>query len=331
MHDLYNDTAHAYIRFLANKYPGVQPLLKVAEFEDSREEIPKTAFAWPGRGLFPVHTPAHAVVSALYAHEQGAPAFVQEKIAEALAAYGVPDEVFAREVEKVASSETLFEDGTYPVGSPDEVLHAQARLLSQADRLPLDQRVEVFHKLAMAATSVGVDLHPISQAWGLAAYSNPQKVMEGLEARAQLAKTAEIKQTYRELADSLQEKPLQLRDYDTRVKLASTLMDLDKVAEITSHYDRRIPDPLCTVFNTHVKLGAQVVNLGTDAYDLSSLVALPTSFYADTLGPEILSEIAPGGQINPEAVEAILPTLPADMLKHFQQGLASAGVAPLGI
>ena len=109
------------------------------------------------------------------------------------------------------------------------------------------------------------------------------------------------------------------------------ILKADEAAGLARHYDRKIPDPICTVFNTAVKLSAQMVNLGNDAYDLGSLAALPASFYSDALGPEVLSEIAPGGSVGPDRLAAVLPTLPADMLRGLQQGLASAGVAPTGL
>lgn len=332
MIDLYSDTAHAQIRRLVNERPGAVGFLKEAQFEDARDEIPGHAFAWPERQLFPVHTPGHAVVSHLYAEDQGAPELVRAKIAQALLAYGVPvDELAPQGTKTAAPEECLFPDGTYPVRTAEEVAYAQGRLLDQAERLPLEARVEAFHKLASVADRHGVDLHPLAQGWGMAAFSNVAKVQEGLTGRYHLAKTAEHKSAYVELSAALAEDPRQLRDYDARVKLASVLLKTDVAAGITGAYGKKIPDPLLTVFNTPVKTGAQLVSLGNDAYDLASLASLPTSFYSDALGPEVLSEIAPGGQMNPEQLAAILPTLPADMLRILQQALASAGVAPTGI
>lgn len=332
MFDLYSDTAHATIRRLVQERPGAAGLLKEAQFEDSRDEIPPAAFAWPERRLFPVHTPGHAIVSHLYAEDQGAPPPVRAKIAEALAAYAVPLAELAPVQAKVAApEECLFDDGSYPVRTAEEVAYAQARLLPQAERLPLEDRVAAFHKLACVAERFGVELDPLAQAWGMSAFSNVARVQEGLTGRYHLAKTAEHKRVYVALSEALAEDPRQLRDYAARVKLASVILKTDAAAGITGAYGKKILDPLRTVFNTPVKTGAQLVSLGDDAYDVTSLAALPQTFYADALGPEVLSEIAPGGQLDPDQLGAVLPTLPADMLRQFKQALASAGVAPTGI
>lgn len=332
MTDLYDDTAHATIRRLLAERPGAAAYLKTAEFEDTRDEIPQGAFAWSERRRLPVHTREHAVASFLYAEDAEVPAHVRAKVAEALVAYGVSPAELAPETEKAAAEdECLFPDGSYPVRNADEVRYAEARLLPQAGRLPLEDRVVTFHKLACAADRHGVDLHPMSQAWGMSAFANVEKVQDALTGRYYLAKTAEHRRAYADIGESLREEPHMLRGYQARVKLASTLLKLDAAAGITGSYNRQIPDPLCSVFNTTVKVGAQLVGLGNDAYELSTLAGLPPSFYADTLGPEVLSEIAPGGRLDPEQLAAVLPTLPADMLRQFQQGLASAGVKPTGI
>lgn len=328
--DIYHDAAHAHLRHLVARHPGVEPILKTAEFEDDPSDLPGTAFAWPTQRRYPIHTAAHAVVSHLYvgANPQ-APAFVRGKVAEALEAYGVPQEALVRVTEKVAESDEDFlfpESHTYPVRGPREVKMAEARLLEQADRLALPARVAAFHKLAQAAERHGVTLQPAAQAWGMSALANPGVVLDGLAARAHLAKTAEVRDAYERAATALRQEPTALRSFDARVKLASLLLKLDKTAGVDAHYGRKIPDPLHTVFNTPMKVSAQMIDIGGGAYDLQDLVAFPPDFYADSLGPEVVREIAPGGQMDAAKLAAVLPTLPMELKRVLGETLRSAGV-----
>ena len=79
LNDLYNDPGHSLLAHLFSQHPGAGEFVKGAQYEDRRDQIPVTAFAWPERQLFPVHSPAHAVVSFLYAKHGAA----QTKVAAA--------------------------------------------------------------------------------------------------------------------------------------------------------------------------------------------------------------------------------------------------------
>lgn len=333
--DLYNDTAHADLKRLVALHPGAHEMLKTAEFEDDPGLIPETAFAWGSRRLYPVHTAEHAVVSALYAREDPTvPPHVRAKIAEALEAYAVPEEVLRKHEVKVASApgDFLFpEEETYPVRDAGEVKTAEARMMEEAWKLPLERRVEVFHKLATAADRHGVTLGPVAQGWGLASFSAPEKVLEGVTARAFLVKDAEAKVPYEVICASIRSDPGALRDHASRVKLASTLLNLDKRSGIEALWNKRVPDPVLTVFNRPAKVGAQMVVLGPESYDIQSLAGLPSTFWSDALGPEVVGEIAPGGQVNPDRLMDILPTLPAPMMQSLTQSLHAAGVRPTGV
>jgi len=333
--DLYHDTAHATLGRLIQSHPGSTEMLKTAEFEDDPSAIPDGAFAWGAERMFPVHTPEHAIVSALYVREQPqVPSHVRAKIAEALEAYGVPEEVMRPHEVKVAADPQDFlfpETGTYPVRSPEEVKTAEQRMMEEAWKLPLEERVKVFNKLASAAERHGVTLKPVAQGWGLAAYSAPEKVLEAVIGRTQIVKSAEDRVPYETISEVIRKDPFSLRDYNARVKLASTLMTLDKKAGIEGTWNRKVPDPILSVFNRPAKVGARMVVLGSESYAIEQLAGLPASFWADAVGPEMVSEIAPGGQVNPDTLSDILPTLPAPMLQSVVRSLHAAGIKPSGV
>ena len=333
--DLYNDPGHARLTHLVRNRPQLAAFLKTAEFEDSPDGLPSSAFAWGAERRYPVHTAEHAVVSKLYAEDDPrVPAVVKVAIDEALLAYGVPSSVYASAPaqEKTAAQleeDYLFPDArAYPVRSAQEVRFAEARLLGQLDEIPLNERPRIFNKLAHAAAHHGVDLRPASQAYGLAAQCDEGLLAERIADRMYMTKNASVRERYRELGEAVTREPHSVKKFAVRTKLATLLEALDREAGIV--YDKRTPDPLQTVFNAPTKLGAQGINLGGASYDLGQLCGVPSSFYQDALGPEVASEIAPGGKVQPELIASILPTLPADMLQIFRQALLSAGVRPLG-
>jgi len=343
MNDLYNDPGHALLSYLFDRHPGAPELVKGAEFEDRRDQIPQTAFAWPERELFPVHTPAHAVVSYLYAKHGAAqtkvaaagrvvplvPTPVVAAIEEALDAYGVDRAKLAAVEEKVADlreEDCLFsETKAYPVRNAGEIKTAEARLLEQVRKLRPETRAEAFSKLAAAADVHGVELRPESYRWAGRAATDPHALASTLEVRAMLTSDEEAKAGYSKLAAAVLEDRRGLRDHAMRVKIAAAINDLDARAGLSRHYDRKIPDPVASVFNAE-KVAEDAIDLGGTFVRPTHLERLPTTFYSDALGFDVLREIAPGGRLDAQKVAEVVNTLPADLKADFARQLRAAGV-----
>lgn len=341
--DLYNDPGHALLSHLFDRHPGAQALVKGAEYEDRRDQIPHTAFAWPERSLFPVHSAPHAVISYLYAKHGAAqtkvaaagrlvplvPPRVIETIEEALDAYGVDRTKLAAVAEKVASvrdDECLFpETKSYPVRNATEVKTAEERLLEQVRKLRPETRAQAFSKLAEAADAHGVELRPESYRWAGRAATDPHALASTLEVRAMLAKTAEAKEGYTKLAQAVLQDRRGLRDHAMRVKVAAAINDLDLQADLAKHYDRKIPDPVASVFNAE-KVAEDAIDLGGAYVRPTHLESLPTTFFADALGPDVLREIAPQGRLSALKIAEVVNTLPADLKADFARQLRAAGI-----
>jgi len=343
MNDLYNDPGHALLSHLFDRHPGATELVKGAQFEDRRDQIPATAFAWPEHELFPVHSPAHAVVSYLYAKHGAAqtkvaaagrvvplvPTPVVSAIEEALDAYGIDRAKLAAVEEKVADlreEDCLFsETKAYPVRNAGEIKTAEARLLEQIRKLRPETRAEAFSKLAAAADAHGVELRPESYRWAGRASTDPHALASTLEVRAMLASDAEAREGFGKLAVAVLEDRRGLRDHATRVKIAAAINELDTRAGLSKHYDRKIPDPVASVFNAE-KVAEDAIDLGGAFVRPLHLERLPTTFYSDALGSDVLREIAPGGRLDAQKVAEVVNTLPADLKADFARQLRAAGV-----
>jgi hypothetical protein len=343
MYDLYNDPGHSLLSYLLDRHPGAVAFVKGAEFEDRRDQIPATAFAWPEREMFPVHTPAHAVVSYLYAKHGAAqtkvaasgrivplvPSTVVAAIEEALDAYGIKRSKLAAVQEKVAElreEDCLFpETKSYPVRDANEIKIAEERLLEQIRKLRPETRAAAFSKLAAAADAHGVELRTESYRWAGRASTDPYALASTLEVRAMLANDEEVKSGYSKLAEAVLTDRHGLRNYETRVKIAAAINELDELAGLAKYYDRKIPDPIATVFNAE-KVADDAIDLGGVFVRPIHLERLPLTFYSDALGSDVIREIAPNGQLDIQKVVEIVNTLPADMKADFARQLRAAGV-----
>src|SRR5262249_7012522 len=97
------------------------------------------------------------------------------------------------------------------------------------------------------------------------------------------------------------------------------LDELDRKAGLERHYDRRLLDPLLTVFNTE-KVAGPGVQLGGKFVPLTRLASYPATFYGDVLGDDIIREASDGrGGVDAHKLATILETLPRDMKMMLAQ------------
>ena len=334
MIDFYNDPGHGTLRHLLRRAPGAAEMLKTAELEDFNTDLPSSAFAWEAKRLYPVHTPEHAAVSYLYAKHaaQNLPPEVLSFIKEALDVYEIDEAALATHHVKEAAyapEECLLpEQRLYPVRTPGEIKTAERRLHEQLPSLHPEIRADVFGRLAKAAQLHGVKLSLTSLKLAGLTYTDRPALIDSLKARAAATKLATVRAKFAALANSVAKDRAGLRDPLVRAKLAAAIGTLDEEAGLTGHYDRLLPDPITTVYNSTKVAAADDVDLGGGRMvSPTALAALPTTFFSDLFGDDIVHEIAPSGQVQPELVKQVMDTFPADMKQQLATALAGAGVA----
>jgi hypothetical protein len=333
MIDFYNDPGHATLRHLLQRSPGAAEMLKTAELEDFNGDLPNSAFAWQSKRMYPVHTPEHAAVSYLYAKHAShrAPADVLRFIKEALDIYGI-EEAALQEVQikeaAYAPDECLFpETNAYPVRNREEIKTAEARLHEQLHKIHPETRADAFGRLSKAAALHGVKLQTESYKLAGLTYTDRPRLVDSLRARAAATKEASLSAKYASLAASVAKDRKGLLSREAQVKLAEAIGTLDERAGLTAHYDRKLEDPIRTVFNSTKLAAANDIDLGGGRMvSPMSLAALPPSFFGDMFGEDIVREIAPSGQVQPELVKQIVDTFPADMKNQLATALQNAGI-----
>lgn len=328
--DLYSDLGYPVLQDLFVRHPAAAEFVKEAEFEDYREEIPKTAFAWPGAQAFPVHTPAHAVVSRLYLKvAENVPAPVVNAVKSACDMFELDDALFEEVATKQAAfsdEECLFpEEQSFPIRNAEEVKLASQYLAPQMAKLYPEDRSSVAVKLAAAAELYQVNIAPVFYQYAGATHTKVATLSNELAARAGAATDPAVRQKFLMLKQAVESDPKALRQPSVRASLYHAVMSLDKQAALEEHYDRRIRPAALAVFNTEKTAAADDINLGDIVISATELAQLGPKFFADALGEDVVRDIAPTGEVDPSALADLLATLPADFKTNLANAVRSAG------
>lgn len=318
--DQTRDPTLSHLYHLLKDRPQVEEMVKEAEIsEESFRSLPDSAFAWPSERLYPVHSREQTILSRIYREKAASvPAFVDEALKEACEAYKIPEEMFT--ITKVAAEEENREHYLLPqikkilCKTAEDVRSAERVLLEQYQKLSVEHRAEACGRLMEKAASFGVKLSPpIAQLAGFTV-SSTSTLRDWLYARKEAAVKEEYKTAYQKLADALRAFPGSIEDRGQLVQLADTIHELDKKAGLEKFYDRKLPDPIKTVFNTQQKIASAGVDLNGRFVPLHKLAMYDATFYGDVLGDDLVREASDAsGQLDLQKLATIIETLPRDL------------------
>lgn len=317
--DQYSDASFGYLVRQVSSMPALEPFVKNASIEAGETDaLPDSAFAWPAERKFPIHTAEQATLSYAYAKLASAlPVEVETILKNALEVYGISLDVF-KETEKVAALSDddylLPELKLFPVTDAATVKYAEQRVLAQITKMNLENRATVCGNLVKKADHFKVDLHP--EVLKLAGFvvSSTKITQDWLQARSAALPIEQhlYKVAYEKLAEDLKSQPAESADRPGLLKLAAVIGELDARAGLDKHYDRKLPDPLQSVFNTN-KIAAEMVDVGGTMIPFRKIASLPASFWEDLGGTELADEICPGGLMDEKKLAMIFDTLPLDL------------------
>jgi hypothetical protein len=325
--DQYNgDPAYAHLHVITREFPLARTMLKQASFEENKSKIdalPDSAFAWEEERRFPVHTREDLIASIFYRNKLGSavPAHVDEKLSLAVSVYKIEPSVFSREKQAsthVEEEYALPQEKRLPLNGPTQIKVAEEVLHRDGEMLNLERRAEAYSRLYKAAQKFDVTLTPFSLKMAGVTVCNPSKLRDWLEARSVAATENLHKEAFSKLASATKALPTVLTDRKELVKLASTIAQLDKVAGLDKLYDRKLPDPLLTVFNTE-KTAEETCDVGGVQVPCPALMSLPPEVWEQIDAPE-LAEIAQSG--DPVQFKQVFDTLPLDAKMALQAHVA---------
>lgn len=316
--DQFSDPVMAHlVRRVADRPKLASALGEVDVDAAERERLPDSAFAWPEKRAFPIHSREHAMLSRVYReHLPDVPEYVDRTLKEACEVYQIDDSLYARP--KIAAAPPSEDEYLLPdirrlrVVDAEGVKTAAERLRNEGQKLSIPHRALASRRLVEKAAFHGVALRPeIHKMAGMVATAR-QPLVDWLEARREAAPVMH-KDGYQKLANAAKRLPEELRDRAQQVKLAEAIGELDELAGLDRYYDRKLPDPLMTVFNT-TKVAGSGVTLAGRFVPMTSVASYPSTFYSDVLGPDIVREASDGsGAMDHQRLAAVLETLPVDM------------------
>jgi len=329
--DQTNDTGYARLKVMLMQFPEMREMTKTANVgPEEFQELPATAFAWPGRRQFPIHTREHAAMSLGYRKfASEVPREVDMMLKKAADLYEIDTKIFDQTVTKQASQEQwlLPEKQRFRVSSADDVKLAERVLHEKYAALSVEDRTQAFYRLCKFAEQYHVPLTSATHKLAGFTITSTKILKTSMEARKIAAETlgSNLAAAYEKVAQMFDKTDPFVKDRPYQLKLASELARLDRESGVDRYYGKSIPDPVRTVFNMD-KLASEHIKIGTGMLANKQLLSsLPLTFWEDVLGPEIAQEIAPTGEVNLELLEQVLPTLPADIKATVQRQLAAYG------
>lgn len=316
--DQFSDPSFKKLSAMLKAEPDYKPLIKTASIgEDVYDTLPDTAFAWPEARKFPIHNAADAALSWLYVKEASdVPAVIRNRVKEVLDVYGVdvPTEKVAA-VKELKDSDYLLPELKRWHVHDEKTVKLAAQALAKSSDLPVEQRVGAAVKLVKKAAALNQPVPILVEQLAGGVTSDLHVVRDWLEARSMATDNIKHAEAYRTMSDKLASvRKKTSNDRPNLIKLASSIAALDEAAGLDMYYGKAIPDPVLTVFNT-TKTAEQEISLAGQAVPISKLLSVPPETYGDIFGEEIVPEIAPQGDVDPNALAVVLPTMPFDLQK----------------
>jgi len=322
IHDQYSD--HSF-KVFASKIRGYGPeareTIKTAAIDyDEPETLPDSSFAWPEMRKFAIHNKEQAALSIIYANGENVPSHVDDNLSKVAEIY----DINLGEQEKTADTTPTTSDDVTDyllpeqkfgrISSKELVKEASEFFSKNYRQMDLETRTKAASYLVKKAKEFEARISPTFLKHAGLTKSSPKIMGEWLEVRANLSPEGAVRDGFDKLASFVTEpENMKFGSRKDMIKLADTIFELDKKAELTGKYDRTLPDPLLTVFNTSKVAALDTIRLGGKNVSRDDLLAIDPETYGDVLGADIIPEISEGGTLKTAELFSVLETLPADL------------------
>jgi len=319
VHDQFHDPSFRVLKRLAQEYPDAVGFTKTAEVDTTNGgDLPDRAFAWPEERRYPIHTKEHAALSVLYRTKcASVPSHVEENLKKAQDIYDLD----AMPMEKVAaaprddSEEYLIPSlKRFRVKTAAEVLPAAYALQRHYRKMDIPTRALACTRLLKIAQANGIELPPTLQKMAGVTVSSAPRLLEALEVRKEASAQNPIVQAgFQKMAALVASLPPdEFQNPEVLRKIAGGLTELDGRAGLAQHYDKTIPDPLQSVYNTE-KTAEPMLPLAGHQVPVTRLMGIDKEAYADAFGPDFVGEVFKEAEADPSALAQVLPTMPRDL------------------
>jgi len=319
--DQSHDPSYKQLFTLIQAFPQIEPYIKTAQVDEPEEDVKlaNSAFAWRERRLFRIDKPEQAALSRLYMQKQaGIPDEVTKRCDAALDLYGIELDFGTEKTAAAPDDAEYLLPGIkrFRVRNAGEVKLAATALLYHCHSMSPEMRATAAVNLVKKANQHNIELSmPIYKLAG-ATMCNPNTLHDWIGARAEATEDPDIKQAFAKLAEATRNSEIAcqefLNDREDLIKLAGSISELDEAAGLQKHYDKRLPDPMLTVFNTE-KISEEMLNLAGRSVELSKLLSIDPDTYRNVFGDDLANEFIEDDDIDVAQLKIILPTVPLDL------------------
>jgi len=317
--DQFTDPGFRVLGHLVSSYPESEAHIKTAALDlGENEERSASAFAWPDRRLFPIDSPAQAALSRLYLEKQAhlVPQDVVDRCVKALDMYGVDMPLRKKHAAAVDDSHEFLlpKVRRFRVIDGNGVKLAAEAIIQNKRRMDVNTRATASTNLVKKAVAFGTPVPKAILKMAGVTMCDTKLLRDHLEVRARATTNPTVSIGYTKLAEAVNQMPPLCSDRQQLIKTAAAINELDEGGKLDLLYDRKIPDALDAVFNTD-KLAEEILELAGKQVPMDVLLSIDPETYADILGEDLASEfVSSTGEIDPEQLKVILPTVPRDLL-----------------
>ena len=322
--DQFSDPGFKLLSQRICQFPEADEFIKTAELNDNEnEKRASTSFAWKERRLFPIDDAGQAALSRLYMEKQaGIPKEAYDICNKALELYGIEMPL----QEKTAAEVVDFGDYLLPemkrfrVKTAEDVRLASDAILRNQRKMDTNTKALASVNLTKKAVDLGERLPTDILKFAGATMCDTGVLHDWLEARSTATLDPQVMFGYQKLAEEVHALPQLCSDRDELIKVAAVIQELDHAVGLDAHYGRKFLDPLLTVFNTE-KVADELMTLAGRQVPMDQMLSIDPEIYKDVFGDDLAAEFVDEvtGQIDPENLQIILPTVPLDL----QQALAA--------
>lgn len=324
--DQFHDKSFKRLFRLIQEHPQAEQHIKTASVDYAENENrPDTAFAWQERRLFPIDSPSEAALSRLYMEKQAnIPDRVRKLCDKALEVYGIemPLQTKTAAAPENPMDYLLPDIKRFRVKTADDAKTAADAILQQLKGMDAVTRTRACVNLVKKATALETKLPMEIYKLAGATVSFTPRMKDWLEARAVATDDPHIRGAYEKLAEYTGKQAQFLNNTEELIKVADAISELDEAANLTRFYDKSLPDPVRTVFNTE-KIAEETMNVAGRDLPLSTLLSVDPEIYKDVFGDDLAEDFISGEDVDPEQLKIILPTVPLDLKQALvaQMGL----------
>lgn len=316
------------------------------------------AYAWPQKKLYPCHSAAATWLSAAYFHDKLAnfgsadSAEIEKRLRQSAEFFDISDEydlLVAAAKEKTAAVTLADEwyafvstDGAgnktqaYPLTDGTHIKAAVDWLRELQNSVPFKNRQELGARILQKQQQLGVKLAAHDQDFleKQSGVGRPDRnsIVQNLEIRGRLAKTAEQQEQIAALADAIRRTPEYAMTTEL-VKLADTIDTLDLAIGLIGKYTdtiRRPEDIVFAVTPSHIaEKAANTISLQNGSvFERDQLSKVSYDDLREVLGDEFAAEVSSGFAVDTTKLAEIASTLPRPDAQLLETILRSAGEAP---